>query len=90
MPVFVSVKVCDFVCPSVMLPKAKLDGVMLNPGCAATPVPVRATAEGDVGALLAIVIVPGKLPAVVGVNVALNDVLAPTATVVGVANPLRL
>jgi hypothetical protein len=63
---------------------------MLTLGCAATPVPVRATVEGDVGALLVIVIVPGRLPAVAGENAALKVVLAPTATVVGVANPLRL
>jgi hypothetical protein len=40
--------------------------------------------------LLAIAIVAGKLPAVVGANVALKVVLAPAAIVVGVANPLRL
>jgi hypothetical protein len=63
---------------------------MLTPGCAATPVPLRATVEGDVGALLVIVIVAGKLPAVVGANVALKVVLAPAAIVAGAANPVRV
>lgn len=90
MPLFVSVKVCDFVCPSTTLPNAKLVGAILNPGCVAVPVPVRATVEGEVGALLVIVIVPGKLPAVVGAKVALKVALAPAAIVLGAANPVRL
>jgi hypothetical protein len=88
--VFVNVKVCDFVCPSVTLAYAKLDGAMFNPGCAAVPLPVRAIVEGEVGALLVIVIVPGRLPAVVGANVALKVALAPADIVDGVANPLTL
>jgi hypothetical protein len=63
---------------------------MLNPGCAATPVPVSVTVEGDVGALLVIVMVPARLPAVVGAKVPLNVALAPAAIVLGVASPLRL
>ena len=90
MPVFVSGKVCDFVWPSSTLPKAKLAGEMLTPGCAAVPVPVRATVEGELGALLVIVIVPGKLPAVVGAKMALKVALAPAAIVLGVTKPLRL
>lgn len=87
---FVTLKVCNFVCPSTTLPNANPAGVTLTPGCGAVPVPVKATAEGEVGALLVIVIVPGKLPAVLGAKVALKVVLAPTAIVVGVANPLTL
>jgi hypothetical protein len=84
------VKVCDFVCPSFTLPYAKLAGVTLNPACATVPVPVRETVVGELGALLAIVMVPGRLPAVVGANVALKVALAPAAIVLGVTNPLRL
>ena len=86
----VSVKAWDLVCPSTTPPKAKLAGVMLTPGCAATPVPVSATVDGDVGALLPIVIVAGRFPAVLGANVALKVALAPAAIVAGAASPLRL
>jgi phosphoribosylcarboxyaminoimidazole (NCAIR) mutase len=73
-----------------MLPKTKLVGFADKITVPAIPVPVSATVEGEVGALLVIVMVPGRLPAVVGANVALNVALAPTAIVLGVTNPLRL
>jgi hypothetical protein len=40
--------------------------------------------------LLVIVMVPGRLPAVVGANTALNVTLAPAAIVLGVVRPLML
>ena len=49
----VKVKFCDFVCPSATLPKLKLAGVMLNPGCAAEP--VSETVSVALAALLVIV-----------------------------------
>ena len=90
LPVFVRVNVCDFVCPSLTLPYAKLAGAMLNPGCVATPVPVSAIVVGEVGALLVTVIVAGRLPAVVGAKVALKVALAQATIVLGVTRPLRL
>lgn len=82
--------VCELVEPTVTLPKLALEGVKLIEACKATPVPLSAIVEGEPGALLAIVIVPGRLPADVGANLALNVALAPAAIVLGVVNPLRL
>jgi hypothetical protein len=83
--------VWEFVEPTATLPKFTLDGVRLIaliPAC--RPVPLSATVDGDPGALLEIVMVAGRLPAVVGENTALNVALAPAAIVRGVANPLTL
>ena len=44
--------------------------------------PVNATVDGDVGALLAMLTEPAKLPAVVGANTALNVAVPPGATLV--------
>ena len=57
---------------------------------AATPVPLSATVAGEFGALLAILTVPDRLPAVVGANTALNVTLAPGATVLGTLSPLTV
>ena len=89
-PLLVSVTLLELVTPSLTVPNAKLVGFADSIIVPAMPVPLSATVEGDVGALLVIVIVPGKLPVVIGAKVALKVVLAPTAIVVGVANPLRL
>jgi hypothetical protein len=53
-------------------------------------VPDSATEAGEPAALLAIEIDPVALPAAVGVNTALNDALAPAATVIGKLVPLTL
>ena len=82
--------VWELVEPTVTLPKLALVGVKLIEACKATPVPLSATVDGEPAALLAIVMVPGRLPAVVGANMALNVALAPAAIVLGVASPLRL
>ena len=82
---FVRVKFCDFVCPSTTLPKAKLAGVMLNPGC--TPVPVTGTVNGELLALLVTVTLPDALPAVVGANTTLRIALAAAFTIMGVVIP---
>ena len=60
------------------MPKAKLVGEKLT--LDAAPVPVRLTVCGLPVALSATVIVPGWLPAAVGVNVTLMEQLAPAAT----------
>lgn len=57
---------------------------------AAVPVPLKATALGELGALLARLTLPAKLPAVVGANKTVKVVLPPAATVAGVTNPLTL
>ena len=89
-PLLVRVTFFELVAPALTLPNAKLVGFADRITVPATPVPLSATVEGEVGALLAIVMVPGRLPAVVGAKRALKVVLAPAATVVGAANPVKL
>ena len=89
-PLLVSVALLELVMPALTLPNAKLVGFADRITVPATPVPLSTIVEGEVGALLVIVMVPGRLPAVVGANVALKVVLAPAPTVVGAASPLRL
>lgn len=80
--------VCDFVCPSVTLPKAKLVGVTLNPGC--TPVPVSAIVRDELFALLVTVTVPVALPPVVGANTTFKVAVAAAFNVKGVVIPFSL
>ena len=82
---FVSVKVCDFVCPSKTLPKPKLAGDTLNAGPA--PVPVKAIESGELFASLVMVTLPDVLPAPVGVNTALSVVEFPEVTMKGTVIP---
>jgi len=89
-PLFVSVTLFELVVPALTLPKARLVGFAESATVPATPVPLSATVDGDPGALLEIVMVPGRLPAVVGAKTALKVALAPAAIVLGVANPLTL
>ena len=60
------------------MPKAKVVGAKLT--LDAAPVPVRLTVCGLPVALSVTVIVPGWLPAAVGVKVTLMEQLAPAAT----------
>jgi hypothetical protein len=89
-PVLVMVTLFELVLPAVMLPKLRLVGLADIVTDAAAPVPLTATVVGELDALLAIVIVPLRLPAVVGANCVLNVVLCPAFSVVGVGNPLKL
>jgi hypothetical protein len=84
-PVFVTVKLCDFVCPSTTLPKLKLAGETDNPAC--VPVPLSAILIDGFDALLAIVIDPVVLPDELGVNVALSVTLDDGFTVTGAVTP---
>jgi hypothetical protein len=84
-PVFVTVKLCDFVCPSTTLPKLKLAGETDNPAC--VPVPLSAMLSDGFDALLVIVIEPVVLPDAVGVNVALSVTLEDGFTVTVVVTP---
>ena len=88
LPVFVTVKVSDFVWPFTTLPKAKLAGVMLNP--ASAPVPVREIITGEWKPSMVIVTVPDTLPAAVGANTALRVAVAPTSKVNGAVIPFTL
>jgi hypothetical protein len=84
-PVFVTVKLWDFVCPSTTLPKLKLAGETDNPACA--PVPLSAILSDGFDALLAIVMDPVVLPDAAGVNVALSVTLDEGFTVTGAVTP---
>ena len=85
---FVNVNVCDFVCPSGTLPKAKFDGVMLNPGSLA--VPVRGIDNVELVALLVIVTLPDTLPPLVGVSTALRVIVFPEVSMKGAFIPFTL
>jgi hypothetical protein len=54
------------------------------------PDPDKAITSGEPGALLAIETLPVALPAAVGENFAVNDVLCPAVSVCGVARPVML
>jgi len=64
--------------PTASLPKAKLTGKNVT---GATPVPVKVTICGEFDAVSVIVITPGMLPVVAGVNVRLTVQLAPAPSV---------
>jgi hypothetical protein len=87
-PVFVNVKLWDFVCPSTSLPKLKLAGETVYPAC--VPVPLRATPSDGFDALLAMVIDPVAPPEEVGVNVALSVILEDAFTVTGAVAPVTV
>ena len=89
-PVFVMLTLCEPELPTFTLPKATLDGLGVIVIVAATPVPLNETVAGDPGALLAMLTVPGSVPAVVGENSAVTVVLCPAVSVAGVVNPLIL
>jgi hypothetical protein len=86
--VFVRVNLCDFVCPSTTLPKAKLAGEMLNPAWA--PAPVKAIVRGELAASLVTVTPPDALPALVGANTTLRVTAAAAFKVKGVVIPFTV
>jgi hypothetical protein len=90
LPVLFRVMVCAALELTATLPKLTLAGVMVNCGCDAVPVPVSAITIREPGALLVMVILPVKLPAVVGANFAVKEVFCPGFRVTGVVNPVML
>jgi len=88
LPVFVIVSLKVAVVEAMFtLPNASVGALNDRVLVAATPVPLKATVDGEFGALLAMVTVPVRLPAAVGANTALNVTLAPGATVLGAESP---
>lgn len=81
-------KLCDFVCPSRMLPKSKVDGERLNPGWA--PEPLKAIVRGEPVASLVTVMLPVTLPVVAGANVTVSIADCDGLIVAGVLRPLTL
>jgi hypothetical protein len=89
-PLLVSVVVNELLLPTLTLPKLKLDELSPRTRVAATPVPLRETASGELGALLTSVIDPVTLPAAPGPNTALNVAALPAAMVTGAVIPVVL
>ena len=75
--------------PTVTLPKLKGDVVAVSDPTAAA-VPERETVREGLDASLVTVNVPVVLPAVVGANTTLNDLLAPANRVKGKVTPFTL
>ena len=90
LPLLVKVTLLELELPTLTPPKATCTGVAVSVNDAKTPVPLKATFAGELGALLVIVTVPPRFPAVVGANSAINDALCPAASVAGVVSPLTL
>jgi hypothetical protein len=76
--------------PTTTLPTASVVGLTLSCPTAAVAVPDNGMVRVGFDAFDVIVTVPLKVPAVVGVNVTVNVVLAPAVSVTGVVIPLRL
>ena len=89
-PAFVSVTVWDPLLPTETLPKATLAGLIVSWGWVAVPDPDRAMTSGEPVALLTMDMLPVALPAAVGENLAVKDVLCPAASVIGAARPVML
>ena len=72
LPMLVSLTVCVLLVPTNTLPKLKLVGLAVSWNVAATPVPLRAMAVGEFGALLTSDTLPVTLPVVLGAKVTLK------------------
>ena len=90
LPLLVIVTLLELELPLFTLPKLTLLGLGDIVTDAANPVPLTLTTFGELGALLAMLTLPLRVPAVVGANSRLNDALDPAPIVVGVVNPLAL
>ena len=91
LPVLVTVTFC--VAEEVLvvtLPKLRLAGVMERVAVAAVPVPARPTADGELGALLIIEMLPDAAPAAVGWKATVIVVCCPALTFRGSEIPLTL
>jgi len=74
-PVLVSVTVCGELLPTLTLLKATDDGLTVSCDCVAVPVPLRLIFNGESGALLVTAMLPVALPAAVGENVTVKEVV---------------
>lgn len=72
------------------MPKLNEVGPTVRVVVAATPVPLTTTDAGELGALLATLILPFVLPALCGAYSTLKELLCPTAIVNGIVAPLTL
>jgi hypothetical protein len=89
-PLFVSVTACMLLVPTNTFPKLKLVGLAVSWSVAATPVPLKAMAVGEFGALLTSDTLPVTLPVAAGAKATLKFAVCPTASVKGRVSPLVL
>ena len=89
-PLFVSVTVCVLLVPTTTLPKLKLVGLAVSWNVAATPVPLRAMAVGEFGALLTSDTLPVTLPVAAGANCMVKVLDCPAERLKGKVSPLML
>jgi hypothetical protein len=87
-PEFVNVIVCEPLLPTPTEPKLTLAG--LAPSCPCVPVPDRAIAAGEPGALLTTEMLPDAAPADIGAKVAVNEALLPALIFIGIVAPLMV
>jgi hypothetical protein len=87
-PGLLSVTVCEFVCPTVTLPKLMLPGTTEIAGW--TPTPLSAIAGTEFVALLTTVALPVAVPVVVGSKATLKLAACPGDKVTRGAAPLKL
>src|SRR5208283_1459856 len=90
LPEFVTVTFCVVLVPVAMLPKPSAVGLVVSCSAGATPVPVSATTNGELGELFTSVTLPAMLPAAVGVNPTVNVEVPPGATLIGIVKPVKL
>jgi hypothetical protein len=90
LPLFVIVTPLELELPAFTFVKLILLGFDESVTVAAVPVPLKDKTFGELGALLMMLSVPGRLPAVVGSNRTVKLVLLPAASVAGVTSPLTL
>jgi len=76
--------------PALTFPKARLVGLAETETEEGAPLPLKEIVAGEFGAVLETVMVPARLPAVVGANTALTVVLPPGASIVGPLKPVTL
>jgi hypothetical protein len=88
LPEFVRVTVWGLLLPTFTDPKFTLEGLAAS--CPWVPVPDRAIAAGEPGALLTIEMLPEAAPAEVGAKTAANEALLPALMLIGIVAPLTL
>jgi hypothetical protein len=88
-PVFFTVSVCVWLCPTMTLVNVRLAGVAVSVA-GGTAVPLNAVVKLGSDAFEMMDTLPLKLPADGGVSVTLNDALCPGVNVNGVAIPDKL
>ena len=85
-PALVRVTVCEVVWPTVTVPKFTLPGA--TEICGWTPIPLSATVETELAALLTTEMLPLALPAPAGAKLTVKAVDWPGPSVIGTARPV--